>query len=278
MNLVLITKILQRQYPSISHNFRVRRTIDQRIGTNADVKFIVFCFAFIDTGNPDTFWRWIERERHLSRMLRDQVLRFRNTETNNCHSLAFVDLLKMFGFVNVMKEVVTILRRNTNLGQFINSSFSWSEQPEGHNYWATLNSRIDGLYRFFRNQPHPEDMLFPDCSISQMRQQIHNAVGILWERHIFNSFMYDYETLENQRYQRQLEEYGEIIRRHNTVGESAENQSASTVDEFLDGLSEIELPDFEVATATTARVVSNVGGIHFTYPLGTSSFTADNHT
>lgn len=259
----------------------MRRSVDQRIGTSADVRFIVFCFAFIETGDPDTFWRWIERERHIPRPLRDQVLRYRSTETRNCHSLAFIDLLRMYGFVNAMKEVATLLRRAANLGQFINASFSWSEQPEGHTYWATLNSRIDGVYRFFRNQPHPQDMLFPDYNISQMRQQVNSAVGILWERHVFNNFLYDYETLENQRSQRNLEEFHEILRgrRDPAVGGNGENQSASSLDEFLEGLSEIEVPDFEIRTTSSPRVFSNVGGVYYMYPSNTvSSVTTDNHT
>ncbi len=211
MNLVLITKILQQQNQSIGYGFRMRRSVDQRIGTNVDVRFIVFCFAFIETGHPDTFWRWIERECHIPGALRDQVLRFRNTETSNCHSLAFVDLLRTYGFMSAMREVATQLRRVANLVQFINASFSWSAQPEGHNYWATINSRIDGVYRFFRNQPHPQDVLFPDYNILQMCQQIRPAVGVLFERHSFNNFMYDYETLENQRSQRQLEEFHDIL-------------------------------------------------------------------
>lgn len=279
MNLVLITKILQQQNQSIGYGFRLRRTIDQRLGTSADVRFIVFCFAFIETGHPDTFWRWIERERHLPRTLRDMVLRYRNTETRNCHSLAFVDLLRTYGFVNAMKEVATILRRAANLGQFINASFAWSEQPEGHNYWATLNSRIDGVYRFFRNQPHPQDMLFPDYNISQMRQQIHQAVGVLFSRDLFNNFLYDYETLETQRSQRHLEEFSEILSRRDPAERNGENQSASSLDEFLNGLSEIELPDFEITTASTPRVVSNVGGVYYMYPSDTvTSVTTDNHT
>lgn len=279
MNLVLITKILQQQNPSIGYGLRIRRNTNPGVGTNIDVRFIVFCFAFIENNYRDTFWRWIERERHLPRVLRDMVLRYRNTETSNCHSLAFVDLLRMYGFVNAMKEVVTLLRRAANLGQFINTSFSWSEQPEGHTYWATLNSRIDSLYRFFRNQPHPQDMLFPDYNISQMRQQVHNAVGVLWERNFFNNFMYDYEALENQRSQRQLEEFHEILRGHNSVGENAENQSASSLDEYLDSLSEIEIPDIDFTATSAPRVVSNAGGIYFMYPSGTvSSITTDNHT
>ena len=278
MNLVLITKILQQQNPSIGYGFRLRRNTNPAIGTSADVRFIVFCFAFIETGDSDTFWRWIERERHLPRALRDMVLRYRNTETTNCHSLAFVDLLRMYGFVNAMKEVATLLRRAANLGQFINASFSWSEQPEGHTYWATLNNRIDNLYRFFRNQPHPQDMLFPDYNISQMRHQINNAVGILFERHFFNNFMYDYEALETQRSQRNLEELREVLRGHNTVGGNGENQSASSLDEFLEGLSEIEVPDLEIRTTYRPEVVSNVGGVYYMYPSGTVTFMTDNHT
>lgn len=278
MNLVLITKILQQQNPSIGYSLRMRRNTNPGIGTNIDVRFIIFCFAFIETGNSDTFWRWIERERHLPRVLRDMVLRYRNTETSNCHSLAFVDLLRLSGFMNAMKEVVTLLRRAANLGQFINTSFSWSEQPEGHTYWATLNSRIDNLYRFFRNQPHPQDMLFPDYNISQMRQQVHHAVGVLWERNVFNNFLYDYEALENERSQRQLEEFHEILRGHNSVGENTERQPASSLDEYLDSLSEIELPDFEITTASTPRVVSSTGGLYYVYPSATVSSVTDNHT
>lgn len=278
MNLVLITKILQQQNPSIGYSFRLRRNTNPTIGTSADVRFIVFCFAFIETGDPDTFWRWIERERHLGRALRDQILRYRNTETRNCHSLAFVDLLRMYGFVNAMKDVATLLRRTANLGQFINASFSWSEQPEGHTYWATLNSRIDSVYRFFRNQPHPQEMLFPDYNISQMRQQIHHAVGVLFERHFFNNFMYDYETLENQRSQRNLEEFREILRGHNTVEGNGESQSGSSLDEFLEGLSEIEIPDIDFTAEPSPRVVSNAGGIYYMSPSGTVTFTTDNHT
>lgn len=279
MNLVLITKILQQQNPSLGFTLRMRRNTSQRIGTNIDVRFIVFCFAFIETGDNDTFWRWIERERHLPRALCDQVLRYRNTETRNCHSLAFVDLLRMYGFVNAMKEVVTILLRGANLGQFINSSFSWADQPEGHAYWCTLNSRIDGVYRFFRNQLHPQDMLLPDLDISQMRQQIHDAVGIIFERRVFNDFMYDYGALEIQRSHRQLEEFHEVLRGQSIVGERAENQSASSLDEYLDSLSEIELSDLDLTTASTTRVVSNVGGVYYMYPSGiTASSITDNHT
>ena len=179
----------------------------------------------------------------------------------------------MYGFLNAMKEVATLLRRAANLGQFINASFSWSEQPEGHTYWSTLNNRVDSVYRFFRNQPHPQDVLFPDYNIPQMRQQINNAVGILFERSFFNSFMYDYETLENQRSQRNLEEFSEMLRRNNTVGGNGENQSASSLDEFLDS---IAISDLNVAT--TQRVVSNVGGVYYMYPSGTVTFTTDNHT
>jgi len=236
----------------------------------------VFCFAFIETGDSDTFWRWIERERHLSRTLRDQILRYRSTETTNCHSLAFVDLLRIYGFVNAMKEVATFSRRAANLGQFINASFSWSEQPEGHTYWATLNNRIDSVYRFFRNQPHPQDMLFPDYNISQMRQQIHHAVGVLFERNFFNNFMYDYEALETQRSRRNLEEFSEIIRRHDAVGGNGENQSANSLDEFLDSLSEIEVPDLDLTTSP--RIISNADGVYYMYPSGTVTFTTDNHT
>lgn len=278
MNLVLITKILQQQNPSIGYGFRMRRSINQTIGTSADVRFVVFCFAFIETGDPDTFWRWIERERHLTRTLRDQVLRYRNAETTNCHSLAFVDLLRMYGFMDAMKEVMTHSRRASNLGQFINASFAWSEQPEGHTYWATLNNKIDSVYRFFRNQPHPQDMLFPDYNISQMRQLIHQAVGVIFARDFFNNFMYDYEALETQRSQRNLEEFSEIPRRHNAGEENGENQSASTLDEYLNSLSEIEIPDIDFTAEPSPRVVFNAGGGYYMYPSGTVTFTTDNHT
>ena len=44
----------------------------------------------------------------------------------------------------------------------------------------------------------------------------------------------DYEALENQRSQRQLEEFHEILHGHNSVGENTERQPASSLDEYLD--------------------------------------------
>ena len=235
MNLVLITKILQQQNPSFGYRLGIRRASPQRSGTRADVKFIIFCFSFLRTGAPDLFWRWIERERHIPRILRDTILRYRTTETFNCHSLAFLNLLRQYDFVSGMKDVVTLLLRTSNLGQFINASFAWSEQPEGHSFWAEMNAKVETMFRFFRNQPHPAESLFPDWSISQMRQTTASAVGILFERNIMDQFFSDYEDLERQRTQQELETFISSL----GVAEGTDAQQSS-VDEFLNSL-----PDFE---------------------------------
>lgn len=265
MNLVLITKILQQQNPSIGFNLRMRRTTPQRVGTRLDVRFIMFCFAFLNTGGPDTFWRWIERERHIPRSLRDEILSYRAPETINCHSLEFLDLLGNWSFVSIMRDLVTLIYRTSNLGQFINASFSWSEQPEGHTFWATLNSRIDNLYRFFRNQPHSQDMPFPDLSIGEMRQLVINAIGILWERNALDGFAIDYATLENERNQ---QEFGRV-RLTTAFGESV--LSRQTVDEILDSL-----PDFEWQTYSTSATTAG-SGTRYSY-LDITAVSADNHT
>lgn len=173
-----------------------------RRATYNEVKFVMFCFAFLQhRGSRSVFWDWISRERHTSQQERRSILNYMNPETEYCDSLGFLDLIDSHQFMNIMRDVIgrMINSNGGNIGQIINGSFSWSEQPEGHEFWSGLNSYMDHAYCAIRRVRRLDDENALSISIEEMRDLISQILRHAGLHSHFNQFFDDYPRLVRER-------------------------------------------------------------------------------
>lgn len=208
MNLVLISKILLENRPLSFRRYGTRNP-DRRLATMNEVKFIMFCFAFLNHGGPrNLFWEWVQRERHLGLSDKRGILSFSNPETSQCDSLEFLDLIHSSSFISTIRVILgrMLSSNGNNLSQVINSSFGWSDQPEGHRFWSNLNADFENVYNCLQQTTRLRDENAPAISFEEMRDH----VLAVFRRHgiesRLNQFCNDYPRLLQEREERFLAE------------------------------------------------------------------------